>query len=169
MKILGFDPASTKNLGWASIEFDKTAKDNRILNIDCNTHVLATVAEQWMCLWPLQQFVETLLQQKPDLVIIEKTSAFKASFITSNLGNSIGAILAACGKYGVDVKFVYPTHVKKVITGKGKATKSVMKKYVKDLVAQFYGTEVKFTSEHDCDACANLFCWLFDEGIIAYA
>lgn len=163
---MSFDPASMRNLGWSVIEND-IYNAEQLVSIDCGTHVMAVVSEPWMCLWPLFQFVDGLIEKtNPDIIVLEKTSAFAGGFVTGQVSNCIGAILSACGKHNKTVKFVYPTHVKKVVTGKGKATKAVMKKAVKALIERVYGQEVKFSSEHDCDACANVFCWLIDEQLI---
>jgi len=93
-------------------------------------------------------------------VAISNQIRFSGGFVTGQVSNCMGVILSACGKHDLAVAFVYPSHVKKVITGNGRATKGQMKKYVKDMMYQLCGEHVKFDSEHSCDATANILCWL---------
>lgn len=166
--ILSFDPASFRNLGWAFVQISNSDKsDNNEFNCIAGTMVMQQVTEPWQVLWPLFSAVDTIISAKtPDLVIIEKTSSFSGGFITGQVSNCIGVILACCGKHNLPVQFVYPTHVKKVVTGAGRATKSLMKKSVKSYINDLTGKDIKFDSEHACDALANILCWLIESKII---
>lgn len=166
--IVSADPASYKNLGVSKFTF---AGDNKF-EIEAATLVLSNVTQSdpWLALWPTFQFFdEFITKNDPDLVIIEKTSSFSGSFITGQISNISGVLLAVCGKHECDVQFVYPTHVKKVITGKGKATKIQMKRSVSELIEKYTGQKMKFDSEHAYDACGNIFCWLIDNGLLGDA
>lgn len=164
-KILSFDPASVRNLGWSIIQVQEKKKEDSFSCI-AGTIVIDNVESPWEALWPIFVAVDTILEiQKPDHVVIEKTSSFAGGFVTGQVSNCMGCILACCGKHGVDVNFVYPTHVKKVVTGKGRATKGQMKKSVKQMIKDLTGEDVKFDSEHSSDATANILCWMIDEGI----
>lgn len=161
LKLVGFDPASTKNLGWSIVSYLEG-------KLDCTagTFIIPDFDEPWKALWPMYLSVDQLLiEQQPDVVVVEKTSVFRGGFITGQVAGSIGSILIACGKNDLTVEFVYPTHVKKVITGKGQATKSQMKDSVKKILARFEQM-VKFDSEHSCDATANVLSFLSDNGVI---
>lgn len=161
--IVGFDPASVRNVGWAHVVI--TENDNGIekLEIKAGTLVIEQVDDPWQALWPMFFFADTFIQEsKPELVIMEKTSSFSGGFITGQVSNSMGAILAACGKNQCTVQFVYPSHVKKVIVGKGRATKSEMKRSVAALIEKYVGKKPKFDSEHAYDALGNVFCWLLE-------
>ena len=128
MVILGLDPASIRNLGWALFKYEG---DLQNLVVEAGTIVMETVNEPHECLWPLLQAVDNFLSEnKPDKLIIEKTSSFSGGFITGQVSNCMGVILAIAGKHKLPIEFVYPTHVKKVLTDKGKATKSELKKSV---------------------------------------
>lgn len=163
MIVCSFDPSSSKNLGFATLCLNE--KDDTIES-SAGTYILPKTEERWQMLWPLFQIVDAALaENNPDLVVIEQTGAFSASFITSQIGNCIGVILAVCGKHQVPVTYQYPSHVKKCITGAGKATKAKMKKCVRKILLEF-GCNVKFDSEHAYDATANILCWLFDQKIM---
>lgn len=151
--ILSFDPASFRNTGWSVFTRDKTT---------CISGTIVTKEkEPWKALYPIFQEVDKILSKyKPDVVVIEKTSSFSGGFITGQVSNCIGVTLAACGKHKRKVEFVYPTHVKKIVTGNGRAKKADIKKAVRDYLKKETGKDIKFDSEHSCDAAANIICWL---------
>lgn len=171
IKMLSLDPASTKNLGWSviTLEFDEESGELNTLDGLAGTFVFPTTEEYWQVLWPMFCTIDNFFQeQQPDIVIVEKTSSFSGSFITGQVSNCMGVILACCGRHDLDTFFVFPTHVKKVISGKGKATKTMMKKSVQKILGSFGLDEVKFDSEHACDATANILTYVFDEGILLH-
>lgn len=156
--ILSFDPASYRNVGWSIFRM----KDDQF-TCQSGTIVISDVDEPWHALWPIFVAVDAALgKQSPDIIIIEKTSSFSGGFVTGQVSNCTGVILACCGKYEMPVDFVYPTHVKKVVSGNGRATKAQMKKSVRDYVFKITGETMKFDSEHACDATANIICWLIE-------
>jgi len=168
-KLISFDPASYRNLGWAVVEVSE--EDNSIEKIipAAGTFVMSKVDQPWKMLWPLFLIVEHLFEeQQPDLVIIEKTSSFSGGFVTGQVSNCMGVILACCGKFNVPVSFVYPSHVKKVVAGKGRATKTEIKKAVKEIVSDITepGFKVEYDSEHAYDAVSNVLAFLIDEGFL---
>lgn len=170
-KIAAFDPASYRNLGWSVMDVKETkSKGIEKLDVAAGTFVMPKVDQPWQMLWPLFTVVEQFFEnKKPDLVIIEKTSSFAGGFITGQVSNCIGVILACCGKFSIPVTFVYPSHVKKVIVGKGKATKTEIKKAVAQTLAEVTGADekqIKFDSEHAYDAVANILCFMIDEGFL---
>jgi len=128
--------------------------------------------EPWQDLYPIMDVVESILTEKnPDYVIIEKTSSFVnpnksgqkgRGFVAGQVSNCMGVILALCGKYDINVGFVYPTHCKKVLTGNGKATKGQIKKSVEKYLRAYGIEDPDFGSEHAWDSIANVLTWLFD-------
>jgi len=153
-KIIGFDPASVRNLGWSRVH----TEDTKVVQCEAGTFVISKVEEPWQSLWPIMQVVDDFLQKEsPDFVVVEQTKTF-GGFIGGQVAGCMGVILACCGKYGVDVKFVHPTHLKKILTGSGKATKAQVKNAV---IAEI---NKKFDSEHAYDAAAVILCYLSDEG-----
>jgi Holliday junction resolvasome RuvABC endonuclease subunit len=161
VKIVSFDPASYKNLGWAVAH----CVSCDVQTVYAGTWVSSSDADcAWQAMWPFFKKVDALLKkEKPDIVVLEKTSSFSGGFITGQVSNTIGMIYAAIGKNKINnVQFLYPTHVKKVLTGKGKASKSVIKKEVVQRIYDMTNEQVKFDSEHAYDACANIFCYLVE-------
>lgn len=161
-----FDPASKKNVGWALL---KLKIDNNNISMECagGTLVLKNTPEPWEILWPVFVFTDQFITtSKPDFIIVEKTSSFQGSFITGQVSQCMGAILSACGKHNQNVIFEYPTHIKKVVSGKGKAPKGLMKRSVNNIVQKYTGEKLLLDSDHAYDALANIFCYLIDKGIL---
>lgn len=160
--ILSFDPASYRNIGWSLFHI-KEGPNGDQLSCQAGTIVIEKVLEPWHALWPMFVNIDAVLgNQSPEIIIIEKTSSFSGGFVTGQVSNCTGVILACCGKYELPVDFVYPTHVKKVVSGNGRATKAQMKKSVRDFIFKITGETIKFDSEHACDATANIICWLME-------
>lgn len=167
--ILGFDPASTRNIGWSIIELTKKpSKTAKIHNWYGGTFVIAQLEERWQVLWPMFVLLEAFVGDKnPDLVILEKTSQFAGGFVTGQVSHCMGVIYAVCGKYDVPVEFAYPTSVKKVVAGHGRSKKGMVKKAVKLLLEQHGIQDVSFDSDHMADASATILYSLIQKGVIA--
>ncbi|MFA6088601.1 MAG: crossover junction endodeoxyribonuclease RuvC [Candidatus Woesearchaeota archaeon] len=162
MKICSFDPSSTRNLGYAVASLENT-KGELYSQIKAGTFVLEPKEERPLLLWSIFQIIDSFLSENcPELVIIEQTGSFSGGFITSQISNCIGVILACCGKHKIKVITVYPTHVKKIITGKGKATKSEMRKSVIGLLQQLKIDNTKYNEEHTYDAIANILTFMHE-------
>lgn len=160
MKIAALDPASLRNIGWATMEIDDTG-----LKYNTGTFVAPDIEHKWQVLWYMYQFANDFFAvNKPNTVVIEQTSSFrskKASFVGGQVSQCMGVIFAACGQNGLeDVSMVYPTSVKKIIAGTGKASKSILKKSVTNIMVKLTGEKPTFSSEHACDALANILFWL---------
>lgn len=165
--LIGLDPASFRNLGFATVTYAESNGILKELEIKTGTIVLDKVIEPWQALWPIFHFTDSFIGNiSANMMIVEKTSSFSGGFVTGQVSNCIGSILAACGKNNLPVQFVYPTHVKKVITGKGKATKIEMRRSVIKFVEKYTGKKIKFDSEHSCDALSNILCWMIDKQIL---
>jgi Holliday junction resolvasome RuvABC endonuclease subunit len=123
--------------------------------------------QRYLALWPMFVLVDAFLEKsEPDLIIVEQTSSFKGGFVTGQVSQCMGVILAVCGKHETQAAFVYPSTVKKRVAGHGRATKTQMKKAVQEIIKQLADQEVKFDSEHAIDATANIICWLAQQGAI---
>ncbi len=159
-KIVSFDPASTRNLGWAKIELGES------IECQAGTFVMPDVDEVWQVYWPMYQSVTTFLgSEKPDLVVIEKTSAFRGGFVTGQVSHCMGVIFAACQEHNIKIEFAFPTTVKLRVAGHGKCTKSQIKKAVCQLIFNLTGHKnVKYSSDHAYDSVANILYYLIDRG-----
>lgn len=167
--IIGFDPASTRNIGWSSFTLSKKpSKTAKICSWSGGTFVTPVLEEKWQVLWPMFLMVDSFLEEySPHLVIVEKTSSFAGGFITGQVSHCMGVILAICGKYKIPIEFVYPTSVKKLVAGHGRATKSKMKKAVRTILTDAGVEDIKFHSDHTADAAASVLYWLIKSGVIS--
>jgi len=158
-KIIGFDPASVRNLGWSKLTISLTTEER--IATTAGTFVIEKVEQPWQAMWPIFQVVDLFLEkEKPDIVVIEKTSSFAGGFVAGQVSGCMGVIHACCGKHNIDLEFVHPTHMKKVLTGNGRATKSQVKKCVKETIG-----DLKFDSEHAYDAIGIVLSYLKDEQV----
>ena len=156
-KIASFDPASQKNIGWAVVNLSS----NGIQSCIADTFVMPTFDNRWQVYWPMFQVVDDFLgKNKPDLVVIEKTSSFMGGFVSGQVSQCMGTIFAACSKYNINVEFAFPTSVKKIVAGHGKATKTQIKKAVATFILNTIGEKVNFSSEHAYDAVSNILFYL---------
>lgn len=167
--IVGFDPASTRNIGWSLFTLSKKpSKTAKISEWAGGTFVMPVMDEKWQVLWPMFLAVEEFLDEySPHLVVVEKTSSFAGGFITGQVSHCMGVLLAACGKHKIPVEFVYPTSVKKLVAGHGRATKSKLKKATKKLLDDAGIKDAKFHSDHTADAAASVFYWLIKSEVIS--
>ena len=167
--IVGFDPASTRNIGWTSLVLSKKPSSNAKISIwEGGTFVMPLTEERWQVLWPMFSTIEEfLMDKKPHLVVVEKTSSFAGGFITGQVSHCMGVILAICGKLNIPVEFVYPTSVKKLVAGHGRAKKGQLKKAVKMLLEYAGIKNPTFDSDHTADATASVFFWLMKNGVMS--
>ena len=166
--IVGFDPASTKNIGWSSIILSKKPSNTaKLFSWNGGTFVMPKTDERWQVLWPMFGAVESFLESvNPNLVIVEKTSSFAGGFITGQVSNCMGVIFAVCGKLKIPVDFVFPTSVKKLVAGHGRAKKSQVKKAVRAHLLAAEIDQVEFDSDHTADAASNIIYWLLKNNVI---
>lgn len=160
MKILAFDPASFRNLGWAKV----TATESGVNSFAAGTFVTPDIHDVWQAYWHIYKFVDALVaKEQPDVVVVEKTSSFSSknsSFIGGQVSQCMGVIFAVCGHYETEVEFALPTSVKMTVAGHGKATKSQIKKSILHFVNELTGENVKYSSEHAYDSVGNILYYL---------
>lgn len=164
MRILAFDPASSRNLGTSLICFDEETQ--KILSVESNTIVI--VKEQKNVPWHIFCAIDELISKtSPDVVVIEKTDLFGGiPFVRANTTKCMTSILCACGKHDLEAVEIAPASIKKVITGSGRADKNEVLSSVHRIVSES-GLSCKFDSEHSCDATAIGLCWLVRQEMLS--
>jgi len=165
-KITSFDPASFRNLGFCNVQLVGGEEGPAL---ECQAGTIVNPNDEFgpKALYYFRLSSEQLLVDfEPDLVIVEKTSSFSGGFVAGQVSGCIGVILSSCGMLDVDVDYVFPTHVKKIVTGSGKASKSLVKKSVTNILNRMGGEVGKLDSSHAYDAVANVLCWLFENKFI---
>ena len=163
MKLVAFDPASLRNIGWATC----THEPNNFL-YDTGTFVMPNTPKRWQVLSIMYEAVDKLLvEEKPDMVVIEQTSSFrskKAAFVGGQVSECMGAIKASVGKQKLNLSLVYPTSIKKTVAGHGRATKPILKNAVVRILSDLTGAKPTFSSDHACDAMASILHYLIKKG-----
>jgi len=160
-KIASFDPASFRNLGWAIFSF----VDKKKSKAACRAGTFIGTQPEYgpASLWEFFEIIDEFLKnEKPDIVILEKTSSFAGGFVTGQVSGCIAVIMALCGKHKIPTDSVFPTHVKKVVTGSGKAKKGLIKQSVIAILDDLKCHDFQADSGHAFDAISNIFCWLID-------
>lgn len=85
-------------------------------------------------------------------------------FVRSNLSEVVGVAKLCCHDHKILVHETSPAHLKKVITGSGKAKK----KHIKANVVAWFGLK-RPGPEHECDAVAIALSTMIDLGFSGYA
>jgi crossover junction endodeoxyribonuclease RuvC len=157
---MGIDPASIRNLGVGIVVADI---DNRSFDVKLHTTVVLpdfkTDAARLKYIYG--QIEDVIKEYNPTILAIELSMGFGKSFVRKNLQESVGVIKLCCENYGIQVVEEAPTHMKLVIAGSGKASKTDMKQWIK------IATKLeKPKTEHEADAVATALTFMIDEDYI---
>jgi Holliday junction resolvasome RuvABC endonuclease subunit len=109
------------------------------------------------------QAQKNILEFKPKILCIERSLGGGLQFVRGNLSEGVGVVKMCCHDMGVLVYEVSPGHLKKIITGNGRAKK----KHIISNVAAWFGLDKKGV-EHECDAVAFALCCMVDMGWQGY-
>jgi crossover junction endodeoxyribonuclease RuvC len=131
MRILGIDPGSSAT-GYGVIE----RREGKLVHIAHG--VIRPVAGAPLAS-RLDQLYTTLsdviAQHLPDSSVVEDVFVAASPRSALVLGQARGAILAAVARAGVPVNEYTPAHIKRSVTGNGRATKQQVKSMVKRLLS----------------------------------
>lgn len=162
--VVGMDPSSYRNCGWAVVSVDSledlspklVAKYTQKLTKDENDFGrLRDIYNEFKII------VETY---KPSVLAVERSSGGGLIFVRNNLSETVGVTKLACYDLGIKVAEVSPAHLKKIITGHGRGKK----KDIKSNIMACFGINKKAGSEHELDAAAMALCHIVDLGWKGY-
>jgi len=146
VKVLGIDPGFRKT-GYAVIK----KIENKILVVEyglIKTNIKESPAKRLMEIF---KSIDTLVKdQSPDLVAIETIYSGKNYQSLLKLGQARAAAIIAASINGVDIEEFAPRKIKKIITGKGNASKLS----VKYMVEKFLNISLPEKELDISDACA---------------
>lgn len=149
MKIIGIDPGINK-FGYGIIE------DNfRVLEIGVISPSKKLSYEEKVA-YLLQNYRKIIEKYSPEFVSIEEIYVGKNVQIALKIGILIGGIVGISLSNRIKFLIIPPREIKKMITGKGQATKEQIKFMVENLT-NFYN----FTSYEESDAIASAISALF--------
>ena len=160
MVVVGQDPASVRNCGWAVLIYAGGAIDL----IEKYTQILDPEQGDLIRLKDIYSGLQKIIDRyNPHVLCLERSMGGGLSFVRNNLSENVGVCKLCCFNNGVAVHEISPSHLKKVITGSGKAKK----KHIKANVKATFGLKT-MGSEHECDAVAFAICYLVDIGWDGY-
>jgi crossover junction endodeoxyribonuclease RuvC len=155
--VIGMDPASYRNCGWAVLEM--TAIKKPVL-LEKFTQVLQREQDDLGRLRDIyEQLAELIKKHHPGYLCLERSMGGGLAFVRNNLSENVGVAKLCAYDNSVKVIEVSPAHLKKVITGHGRAKK----KHIMANVCAEFGLE-KAGVEHECDAAAIALSYLIDLG-----
>lgn len=159
--ILGIDPASIRNMGAAILSVDL---ESRTFDVPWHSTVILPdfQTDGGRLSHIYDEFQKIVDKYKPSVLSIEFSRGFGKSFVRQNLQESVGVIKMCCNKNGIEVYEPSPSHMKLVIAGSGKAKKTDMKIWVKNIAKDMD----KPKTEHEADAVASALTYLIDKDII---
>ncbi|MGC8976424.1 MAG: crossover junction endodeoxyribonuclease RuvC [Candidatus Ratteibacteria bacterium] len=158
MKIIGIDPGINK-LGYGIINGNiKIIESGTILppkklNYENKIKYL------------LENFENLIEKYNPDFVSIEEIYVAKNVQIALKIGILIGGIICSSITKNIKFSLIPPREIKKIITGKGGATKQQVKFMVENLT-NFY--KFKSYEETDAVACAISLIFKLKENALLY-
>lgn len=130
MLILGLDP-SLSCTGWGLVRAEG-ARLSHVANGQIPTDAKAPMAERLAALHAAVS--EVIAQHRPDRAAAEEVFANKNPQSTLKLAQARGAVLAACGAAGLDVREHAARLVKKAVVGTGGAEKPQVQAMLKILL-----------------------------------
>lgn len=130
MLILGLDP-SLSCTGWGLVRAEG-ARLSHVANGQIPTDAKAPMAERLFALHAA--VAEVIAQHRPDRAAAEEVFANKNPQSTLKLAQARGAVLAACGAAGLDVREHAARLVKKAVVGTGGAEKQQVQAMLKILL-----------------------------------
>jgi len=149
MLILGIDPA-LNNTGIAILQ----VKNNSLYVIHLTTIKQKTDEQISQKLLFLHQQLQLIIDlYKPNQVAIEETFVNNNPLSSLKLGQARGAIMLTIAINNLPITQYTPTHIKKTVTGNGKADKLQLQKMLNLLLPQ-----QNFSSNDESDALAIAIC-----------
>lgn len=130
MLILGLDP-SLSCTGWGLV-WAEGARLSHVANGQIPTDAKAPMAQRLAALHSAVS--EVIAQHRPDRAAAEEVFANKNPQSTLKLAQARGAVLAACGAAGLDVREHAARLVKKAVVGTGGAEKHQVQAMLKILL-----------------------------------
>jgi len=130
LRIIGLDPGTIRT-GYGIVEYARS----RIVHIDnglASAPKSKPLAERLHMLY--EQLQKVISEFRPDVAVVEDVFFHKNAKAALSLGHARGVILAVVSAQGIPVIEYSPTHVKKTITGRGRADKYQVQMMVKTLL-----------------------------------
>ena len=153
VRILGIDPG-TARLGYAIIDFDTNSK--KLDLICCGIIKTSKDDSDSTRLKIIRVDMENIINSyKPKFSSVEQLFFFKNPKTIVPVAQARGVILEVCATNGIEVHEYTPLEMKKMITGDGRAEKSL----VSDIVHREFNLQENISPDDAVDAVALAMCF----------
>jgi crossover junction endodeoxyribonuclease RuvC len=158
--VIGLDPSSYRNCGWAVLRL----VDNKLVLMKKFTQTITRDQDDIGRLKDIYDQTQALIDEfKPHALVVERSMGGGMQFVRNNLAETVGVVKLCCFLNKVKVYEVSPAHIKKIIAGHGRAKKP----HIKANIVATFGL-AKAGPEHECDAAAFAISHLVDIGWQGY-
>jgi crossover junction endodeoxyribonuclease RuvC len=145
MRILGIDPG-TATTGWAILE---TVENDFIVHkfdlIETDKDEVPGKRLQFI----VQQMNIILEKYKPDVMAIEKIFFASNAKTVIRVGQAQGVMIYTASLHNVDVAEIAPGHIKKVVTGNGRADKKMVQAGLRKIFGAKIRSKAKKKTQFD--------------------
>ena len=155
MIILGIDPG-TATIGVGVVE----CKEEKLSPVFSGWIETSKDEETGNRLCYIHDQVKTLIQtHKPDILAIERLFFFMNHRTAMSVSESIGVIKMAASSEGLEVVSLVPKEIKLIVSGDGRADKTIMKKAVRNILGVRSPKKKKTHFDDLADALAVAICY----------
>lgn len=167
MCVIGMDPSSYKNCGWAILQYQNGQVTLKHKFTQIFEYHEDELADPWNSNRRLREVYDKLHEMIQEYNIkylcLERSIGGGISFVRGNLSETVGVAKLCCFDNNCRVFETSPCHVKKQVTGHGKAKK----RHIQANVLGFFGLD-ESGSEHECDAACCALSFFMDAGWQGY-
>lgn len=160
LTVCGMDPSSFRNCGWGITRLE----GGKLKLLEKFTQVIkAPEGNPWENIGRFREiyneFERISTLHRVRVLCVERSMGMGLAFVRNNLSETVGVVKLCCYDNNILVHECSPSHLKKVVTGHGKAKK----KHIKANVVATFGLK-KAGEEHECDAVALTMSYFVDCG-----
>ena len=153
VRVLGIDPG-TARLGYAIVDFDMNARSLAL--ISCGIIKTTKDDSDAIRLKIIRNDLEQIINSfKPEFASVEELFFFKNLKTIVPVAQARGVILETCATNSIEVFEYTPLEMKKIITGDGRAEKSL----VSNIVHREFNLQEQITPDDAVDAVALAMCF----------
>jgi crossover junction endodeoxyribonuclease RuvC len=164
--VMGLDPASTRNMGMAIMEFNKSGKMKIIHTETVKFPDCSCDGERLNICY--DTIAKNIDKYKVNKICMERSMGMGKIFVRNNLIEMAAAIKMSAFDKSIELAEISPSHLKKVVTGNGRATKSILQKQIKEYFAKQLSNDDTKRSEHEYDAVGLIMCGAVDDNLLKY-
>lgn len=155
MLVLGIDPG-TATTGYGLLETNGVAAPKLVKFGWIKTEKNGDTGRRLVLIY--SEFLKLLKQYSPDVVAVERLFFFSNAKTVIQVGQAQGVFLLAASQRNIPVSWYPPGQVKLVVTGTGRADKTLMKQTIRSLFKIRAPNKKKTHFDDAADAVAIALC-----------